>query len=292
MHDHLLNSDSAPLNALDHLPIPGRRKLAHSPFNVASGGTGWDEDLSFNTQTSSQWDSLCHWQHQPSGLAYNGAKPSKEKLSGTSTRDNDLPTLDHWHARGGLVARGVLIDFKSWADEQGIAFHPYDGYGVTVAQIEAVAAHQGVEFRPGDVLVLRLGVPSAIAEALETLLPRMAQMRVSGVESSVESARWFWDKRFAAVASDTNAFEAVHAGGEKLDLGMCTLQSRVWEMADNSVLHEHFLGLFGLPIGELWDLERLAEHARATGRYSFMLTSSPLNVPCLVASPPNALAIF
>jgi hypothetical protein len=34
-------------------------------------------------------------------------------------------------------------------------------------------------------------------------------MGTVGIESSVRSARWFWDKHFAAVAGDTIAFEAV-----------------------------------------------------------------------------------
>jgi hypothetical protein len=50
--------------------------------------------------------------------------------------------------------------------------------------------------------------------------------------------------------------------------------------------------MFGLPIGELWDLEELSEHCHAAGKYSFFLTSVPLNIPGLIASPPNALAIF
>ena len=47
-----------------------------------------------------------------------------------------------------------------------------------------------------------------------------------------------------------------------------------------------------MPIGELWDLKELSTYCKKTGRYSFMLTSAPLNHPGLVASPPNALAIF
>ena len=47
-----------------------------------------------------------------------------------------------------------------------------------------------------------------------------------------------------------------------------------------------------MSLGELWDLRRLAAYCREKGRYSFMLTSSPLNVPCLVGSPPSALAIL
>lgn len=50
--------------------------------------------------------------------------------------------------------------------------------------------------------------------------------------------------------------------------------------------------LSGMPIGELWELKRLSSHCKETGRYSFMLTSAPLNHPGLVGSPSNALAIF
>lgn len=59
-----------------------------------------------------------------------------------------------------------------------------------------------------------------------------------------------------------------------------------------TVLHQYFLSLFGLPIGELWDLKALGEHCKKVGRYEFLLTSVPLNVPGGVGSPPNALAIF
>ena len=47
-----------------------------------------------------------------------------------------------------------------------------------------------------------------------------------------------------------------------------------------------------MPIGELWDLKALSEYTKKTGRYSFLLTSAPLNHPGLVASPPNAIALF
>jgi hypothetical protein len=58
------------------------------------------------------------------------------------------------------------------------------------------------------------------------------------------------------------------------------------------VLHPWLLAMFGMSIGELWDLRALSAHCKASGRYSFMLTSAPLNIPGLVGSPPNALAIF
>jgi hypothetical protein len=60
----------------------------------------------------------------------------------------------------------------------------------------------------------------------------------------------------------------------------------------STVLHQYFLSLFGMSIGELWDLKALSEHCAKTGRYTFLLTSAPLNVPGLIGSPPNALAVF
>jgi len=52
------------------------------------------------------------------------------------------------------------------------------------------------------------------------------------------------------------------------------------------------LPMWGMPIGELWDLERLAEKCVKEGRYTFFLTSSPDYVHGSVGSRPNALAIF
>lgn len=47
-----------------------------------------------------------------------------------------------------------------------------------------------------------------------------------------------------------------------------------------------------MSIGELWDLKALSEYCAEKKRYTFLLTSVPLNVPGLIGSPPNALAIF
>jgi hypothetical protein len=58
------------------------------------------------------------------------------------------------------------------------------------------------------------------------------------------------------------------------------------------VLHQWFLSLFGMTIGELWDLKALSDKCKELGRYSFVLTSAPLNVPGSIGSPPNALALF
>lgn len=57
-------------------------------------------------------------------------------------------------------------------------------------------------------------------------------------------------------------------------------------------MHQTLLAGFGMPIGEIFDLEELARYCQGEKRWTFFLTSEPLNVKGGVASPPNALAIF
>lgn len=65
-----------------------------------------------------------------------------------------------------------------------------------------------------------------------------------------------------------------------------------WPTQKDYALHEVMLAGWGMPIGELFDLEKLAAHCKQLGRYSFFVVSKPVNVPGGVASPPNIVAIF
>lgn len=57
-------------------------------------------------------------------------------------------------------------------------------------------------------------------------------------------------------------------------------------------LHPIMLAGWGTPLGELFDLDALAELCAKNGRWSFFFTSAPLNYTGAVASPPNAIAIM
>lgn len=186
-------SHSWPLNGIK-IPLPGRRSPAHKVMSLSSnglmppGGHGWDDELEFNTQFSSQWDSLVHVQHQPSGLAYNGIKPTQEALaSPQTTAENGQPTIDHWHSRGGLVGRGVLIDFKAYMESQSKPYHCLDGYRITVEDLEEVARHQGVEFRRGDILIIRTGVTEICKRYLQILVTVPALFMVKKFHAKVSS---------------------------------------------------------------------------------------------------------
>ncbi|KAK0636107.1 putative cyclase-domain-containing protein [Bombardia bombarda] len=274
-----------PLNGIK-FPFPHRKAPVHRASTLRELGMdmeGWDDELEFNTQFSSQWDSFCHVTHNDTGAAYNGLKPTKEGLHVQTTAENTLPTIDQWHARGCVVGRGVLIDFKNYIDETtDKPYHPLDGHRITVEDIEKVAKYQGVEFKPGDILIVRTGYTEVLEAPTPEDFGKMAQVSLSGVHGVEETARWVWNKRFAAVAGDAHAFEAlppVNSDGSPREMSQL-------------VLHSYFLTLFGLPIGELWDLKALGAHCKKVGRYSFLLTSVPLNHPGLVGSPPNAVAVF
>jgi hypothetical protein len=58
------------------------------------------------------------------------------------------------------------------------------------------------------------------------------------------------------------------------------------------MLHRVLIPLLGLTIGELWDLDELAEACNERGAYDFLLTAEPLNMTGGVGSPANALAII
>lgn len=191
-------------------------------------------------QKTSQWDSLVHWQDPKTKLAYNGINVNKDALSTSTTAENQMPTLDHWHEAGGLVARGVLIDVKAWYEENAAAegktgedavFQPFDGHRITVADIEAIAKRQKVEFRHGDVLVIRTGMTETLDAPTAADFEKMAKVQISGVAGTKETAKWLWNQHFSAVAGDTWAFEALPpldekgepAGLEDLGMSVCRL---------------------------------------------------------------------
>lgn len=154
-----------------------------------------------------------HFHHQPTGTGYNGCKPTVEALEqpfGKTDTAQDLPTLNHWHARGGLVGRGVLLDYRAYAEEKGVKYNCFDAHRITIKELEDVARHQGTEFKHGDILIVRSGFTEDLGAGDEKTQEEMlGSHKAVGVEGTKESAKWFWNKHFSAVAGDAIAFEAL-----------------------------------------------------------------------------------
>ncbi|RAO64246.1 uncharacterized protein BHQ10_000258 [Talaromyces amestolkiae] len=162
-----------------------------------------DDVITFNTQGSSQWDSLRHFAYQQDKRFYNGT--TQDQIHATSR--TSINGLQAWASRG-LAGRGVLIDYASYAQRRGIDVNHFSGHAIPIEDVLAIAKEQNVEFRQGDVLFLRTGYVAAY-KGLDT----SGREKVSGVREwcglgqSRETTEWLWERQFAAVASDSPGFE-------------------------------------------------------------------------------------
>ena len=251
-----------------HPPLFNRQTLHHT---IQRRRQNVFDDIydSFNTQSSSQWDGLRHYGHRQHGF-YNGV--TEKQIADPANSRNGI----HNWARRGIAGRGVLIDFRRFADAHGIQYSPGVRYGITAEQMQAAADWQGVKFQPGDILLLRVGWIEWYQSLSETERAQLAQpgvMQVAGMTQGDESLRFLWNNHFAAVCSDNPSFEANPFPKE------------------DEALHDTIIGLWGMPIGEMFTLDALASACAADKRYDVFFTAAPLNKLGGVASPPNALAI-
>ncbi|PNY23447.1 Uncharacterized protein TCAP_06607 [Tolypocladium capitatum] len=257
-----------PLDSMSN-PCFGRRPLVHTLKEKAPRAVN-DDELAFNTQSSSQWDGFRHFGFQKEKVFFNGKTQS-------DLQTTTVNGIQAWVDQGGIVGRGVLLDYAAWADARGIEVKPFEAVSIPASTLTAVAASQGTAFQDGDILFIRSGWIRAYTALPEDGRQALANHQVPpaiGLESSEETLRWLWDRSFAAVAGDHPALEA-------------------WPCQNPDFwLHEWLLAGWGMPIGELFDLERLGEECRERKRYTFFFSSVPLKVPGGVASPPNGVAIF
>lgn len=143
-----------------------------------------------------------------SGLYYNGATHD-EIISGN--KDNN--GIDHWCKAGGIAGRGVLLDWLRWRRQtmpDAPDLNPIERHEIPHEDLEKVAAYQGVEIRPGDILLVRLGFVAWHNQASEAERRKgtFEQALFIGIKSTPAAVEWFWNKHFAAVGGDAVAFEA------------------------------------------------------------------------------------
>lgn len=259
---------------LENVEFPGfdRKKFEHKVIDLAPlGFASLDDEISINTQSGSQWDSLKHFAHQKSRMYYN-------RLSHEDATKTDTNGIHRWCERGGIVGRGVLVDWLSWYEQKhGDPPSPVSRHEIPVSELDECLRWQGTAARPGDILLVRSGYVRWHDRASPEERRKGTQQNsvAIGLQNNETTVRWLYDHHFAAVAGDTVAFEA---WPPPLRKGWC--------------LHEWLLVQWGTPIGEMWDLETLSKACQREGRWSFFLTSAPLHVKGGVGSPPGAIAIF
>lgn len=184
---------------------------------------------------------------------------------------DDITPPSAWASNGGIVGRGILLDYCSWTSKHALPLAPFSSTVIPLSHLQDVVAEQNVTFRRGDILFIRSGFTAAynaLSPPEQLALSQRPSADYIGVESTEEILEWLWERQFAAVAGDSPSFECSPVGrAQGKDAAPPTV-----------VLHQWLLGGWGMPIGEMFDLEELAEHCRAVGRWSFFLSSIPLKV--------------
>lgn len=227
--------------------------------------------------------------HDPSQRQWYGGTTRAEILD----RSNDRIGIHHW-AREGITGRAVLIDYVSWAEKQDITYSAFSLHTIKLQDILSIAKESRITFKKGDILLVRGGMTKEWEQKMDIDAKKAyasdPSPQHSGLEATTDMLRWIWNTGFAAVAGDMISFEVFPPVGD-----IC--------------LHDYFLAGWGMPIGksdiksgsiradnhnlgEMFDLERLAELCKRLDRWSFFFASMPFNMQGGVSSPPNAQAIF
>ncbi|KXH34548.1 hypothetical protein CSIM01_00459 [Colletotrichum simmondsii] len=250
-------------------PAFNREPFVHHIKTLAPG-LFYDDNYYMNTQSGTQWDGFRHTKGQD--------------IEGPAS--NLKCSIHHWAERG-IAGRGVLLDYCSYAHAKGLHFDPYDTCSISYQDLLECGRAQGIDIRPkaqggdieiGDILFIRSGWVEAYHSKSPTERAHLGlrghnEIKFGGLAQEESIIDWLHDCYFAAVAGDSPTFEA-------------------WPTKAEYHLHEYILSLWGMPLGEMLNLETLACRCRETNQWTFFFTSAPANCPQGVSSHVNGTAIL
>lgn len=200
----------------------------------------WSDDFVVTPiQAATHWDALSHvsWR----GQMYNGIPASEVGTAGAAKLG-----IEHW---GPVVSHGVLLDLP-----RHLGVNRLDaGFEITGDLLESCINAQGASTLPGSIVLIRTG------QVQEFLAGRVHEYHKDGAGIGVSAALWFHERDLGAVATDNITFEL--------------LPSREADV----FLPVHVLTLvqMGMPIGQNFVLEDLANACVSDGRYEFLLDATP-----------------
>jgi kynurenine formamidase len=247
-------------------PNPTTRPAAHHLFTRASGDhilgdpgpadvQSADDLVILPLQGSTQLDGHAHVGEDD--VLYNGF------WAGLVTATSGARRLGIQHQAEGIVGRGVLLDVAR--------VHEIDPFetGIGPDMLDSTAASHGVEVGAGDIMLVRTGFLRTWLSEPETRRRR----RQSGLTAA--TIDWLADRDVAMVAADNRTIEVIPRSG------------------NGSALPFHVAALrdLGLLLGELFELEALAEACAGDGVYEFFFAAMPLPLVNAVGSPLNPVVI-
>jgi len=266
------------LNLPLHLPLgevgPGAHRVRTAPTQTLLQATHAglvirdDRVDSLYPQASTQWDGLSHVGDPRHGF-YNGVR-AEEITQQEGTRLG----VEHYVAFG-IATRGVLVDLPRHFARHGRDWSPMGSAVASADDLRAALSESGTALRGGDVLLVRTGWIAAFRAAADapTRDALFRDRSYSGLSGGPAMWEFLWDSGVAAVAADSVTVEAwpIHEGKPSLHLAIARL---------------------GLVLGEMFDLDALAEECARTGGSECCFVASPLNLRGGVGSPANAMAIL
>jgi len=181
----------------------------------------------------------------------------------------------------------VFLDYRSYAESQNQTYDSATSHAISYADLAACGKSQGMDIRPvsqggdiqiGDILLIRSGFVQDYYKRSPEEISRLGlrhdeNIKWAGVKQEPEILDWLHDCYFSAVGGDAPSFER-------------------WPTPEKYYLHEYILALWGMPLGEMLDLEKVSELAKKHKRWTFFFTCAPANCPRGVGSHVNGTAIF
>ena len=201
-------------------------------------------------------DALCHIFYE--GKMYNGFDKSEVRTDGAQ-RNSIMSGAD------GIVSRGVLLDIPPLRDANFLE----PGERVTVAELEAAEARQGVRVEAGDILLVRTG-RDLRKESRGAGAPMDG---LAGLDAGC--LPWVRERDVAIIGCD-GVTDAMPSGIEG------------WPMP----FHQVAIPAMGIHLIDNMYLERLLAACGERDRWEFLFALAPLRLKGGTASPLNPLAIF
>lgn len=219
---------------------------------------GTDDIVIMPLQCGTQWDALGHVVFED--VIYNGY--SADQVSSKGAMKNAVT-----QACESMVGRGVLLDIPR---ANGVEWLE-PGYAIGAADLDRACEMANLEVGPGDHVFIRTGA--------------MTQCRAQGnwgnyaggdaAGLGLDSVEWIAERSIVAMATDTWGFEV--RPNETPDVAQ--------------PLHLILITHMGLWLGEIFDLDPIADDCATDGVYEFMFCGPPLPFSRAVGSPLNPMAI-
>jgi kynurenine formamidase len=222
------------------------------------GGFHFADDYIFMPlQGSSQWDGLAHVFYDDQ--LYNGFPASDVGLHGAAHDSIDKLAK-------GVAGRGVLLDIARLKGVESLQA----GTVISPADLDEAARRQGVEIKPGDILLFRTGWRTRFKQERS---PAAFMAGEPGLD--LAACEWLHQHEISALCSDNWAIEALPGEDPSVILPV----------------HMVLIRDMGMTLGEILDFDELAEDCAADGVWEFFFTCPPLKFTRAVGSPINPLAI-